>query len=248
MKAKIGIDAGHGGSSSGTYSINSIRDGLFEKDFALEQALMVEKHLLRNGFPVVMTRRTDKNPGNVSERAKLLAKENCDFALSIHFNGFEKESTNGTEVFVPHEEKLAGIEAGFYKTLGEKFRIRAPFARANSYYERNRIFDKKLNVETRRFEAVSNEKDYFGFIRTCWENGISADLLEICFLTNRKDFENYTENREKIAEEIARNIIEAFGEEYIAEKDEEIFEEKPVAKPKIAGKVRNSGSKRDVLN
>ena len=248
MKAKIGIDAGHGGSSSGTYSINSTLDGLFEKDFTLEQALLIENHLLRNGFEVVMTRRTDKNPGNVNERAKLLAKENCDFALSVHFNGFEKESANGTEVFVPHEEKLAGIEAGFYKTLGGNFKLREPFARANSYYDRNRIFDKKLNLETRRFEAISNEKDYFGFIRTCWENGVSADLLEICFLTNRKDFENYIENREKIAEEIARNIVEAFGEKYVPEKDEEIFEEKPVAKPRIMRKIRNGGSKREVLN
>ena len=248
MKAKIGIDAGHGGSSSGTYSINSTKDGLFEKDFALEQALLVEKHLIRNGFEVAMTRRMDKNPGNVNERAKLLAKENCDFALSIHFNGFENESANGTEVFVPYAEKLAGIEAGFYKTFSENFKIRAPFARSNSYYDRNRIFDKKLNLETRRFDAVSNEKDYFGFVRTCWENGISADLLEICFLTNRKDFENYIENREKIAEEIARNIVEAFGEEYIFEKHEEIFEEKPVAKPKIMKKIKNVGSKRDVLN
>ena len=105
-----------------------------------------------------------------------------------------------------------------------------------------------LNVKTRRFEAVSNEKDYFGFIRTSCEAGVSADLLEICFLTNPKDFENYIKNREKIAEEIAKDIVEAFGEEYILEKEAENFEEKPLAKPKIARKVRNDGSKRDVLN
>lgn len=248
MKAIIGLDAGHGGSSSGTYSVNSVNDGLFEKDFALEQALLIEKHLLRNGFGVIMTRRTDENPGNVNERAKICAKGNCDFALSIHFNGFGKESANGTEVFVPYEENLAGIEAGFYKNLGEKFRIREPFARSSSYYDRNKIFDKKLNIITRKFDAVSSEKDYFGFVRTCWENGLSADLLEICFLTNPEDFKNYIENREKIAENIAKDIVTAFGEEFIFEKNEEIPFEKPIAKPKIARKVRNSGSKRDVLN
>ena len=248
MKAIIGIDAGHGGSSSGTYSINTVNDGLFEKDFALEQTLLIEKHLLRNGFGVVMTRRTDKNPGNVNERAKICVRGNCDFALSVHFNGFGTESANGTEVFVPYEEKLAGIEAGFYKNLGKDFRIREPFARSSSYYDKSKIFDKKLNVKTRRFEAASAEKDYFGFVRTCWENGISADLLEICFLTNKSDFENYLKNREKIAENIAKDIVEAFGEEFVFEKNEEISEEKPIAKPKIARKVRNSGSKRDVLN
>ena len=43
MKATIGIDAGHGGDSSGTYTCNTVNDGLFEKDFALEQAMLVAK-------------------------------------------------------------------------------------------------------------------------------------------------------------------------------------------------------------
>ena len=170
MKAIIGIDAGHGGSSSGTYSVNTVYDGLFEKDFALEQALLVEKHLFRNGFGVIMTRRSDKNPGNVNDRAKICVNGNCDFALSIHFNGFGTESANGTEVFVPYQEKIAGIEAGFYNVLGKYFKRRAPFARSNNYYNRNEIFDKKLNPKKRRFDAFSGEKDYFGFVRNCWEN------------------------------------------------------------------------------
>ena len=241
MKAVIGIDAGHGGSSSGTYSVNTVFDGIFEKDYALEQALMVEKHLLRNGFEVVMTRRSDINPGTVNERAKFCIEKNCDFALSIHFNGFGTEGANGTEIFVPHEENLAGIEARLFDFLVNLFRIRAPFARSSSFFDRNKIFDKKLNPKTRRFDAVSFEKDYFGFVRTCWENGVSADLLEICFLTNKKDFKNYIENREMIAENIAKSIVEAFGEEYIFEKNEDILEEKTIAKPRIKRKS-------DVLN
>lgn len=237
MKAVIGIDAGHGGSSSGTYSVNTVRDGLFEKDFALEQALLVEKHLLKNGFGVVMTRRSDKNPGNVSERAKICAEKNCDFALSIHFNGFGTESANGTEVFVPYPEKLTGIEAGFYEILGKYFKIRAPFARSNNYYDRNEIFDKRLNLGKRRFDAFSGEKDYFGFVRNCWEKGISADLLEICFITNPEDFRTYLENREKIAAGIAKSIVEAFGEEFVFEEEKE----KIAAKPRIRRKF-------DVIN
>ena len=53
MKATVGIDPGHGGNSSGTYTINTVKDGLFERDFTLEQALLIEKHLLRNGFKTV---------------------------------------------------------------------------------------------------------------------------------------------------------------------------------------------------
>ena len=233
MKAIIGIDAGHGGSSSGTYTVNTTKDGLFEKDFALETALLVEQNLLENGFSVVMTRRSDINPGNVSKRAEIMVKNKADFAISIHFNGFGSESANGCEVFVPNREKVALIEAGFDKMLEKYFRKRAPFARSNSFYDKNKIFDKKLNSKTGRFDAVSDEKDYFGFIRNCYENGISADLIEICFLTNKKDFEIYEKNREAIAEDIAKSIVEAFGEEYISVKTEKIPEPKPRIKRKF---------------
>lgn len=215
MSIKIGLDAGHGGSSSGTYSINSTKDGLFEEHYALEIALLVEKVLIEHGFKTVLTRRTDINPGNVSKRAEMLCKAGCNFCLSIHFNGMSTESPNGTEVFVPYEEKGAGIEAGFQKYLGEFFKLRVPFARANSYYNKNDVFDKKLNVSKRKFEAFDEQKDYFGFVRTCWEKGVSADLLEICFLTNKKDFETFSENKEKIAEAIARAIIEGYKVEYL---------------------------------
>ena len=237
MKAVIGIDAGHGGSSSGTYSVNTVRDGLFEKDFALEMALLLEEKLLKNGFFVVMTRRDDRNPGTVSQRAAKMVESDADFALSVHFNGFGKESANGTEIYVPHSEIAAGIEAGLYDELGILFKRREPFARANSYYDRNRIFDKKLNLKTKKFSAVSSEPDYFGFVRDCWIGGVSADLLEICFLTNPKDFEIYCENRERIADIIAKSIVEAFGEEYIFSKAEKV----PKAKPRIRRKF-------DVLN
>jgi hypothetical protein len=131
----------------------------------------------------------------------------------------------------------AEVETGFYNVLGKYFKRRAPFARSNNYYNRNEIFDKKLNPEKRRFDAFSGEKDYFGFVRNCWENGISADLLEICFLTNQKDFKTYIENREEIAEGIAKSIVEGFGEEFVFEEEKE----KIAAKPRIRRKF-------DVLN
>ena len=256
MKAIIGLDAGHGGSSSGTYSCNTTKDGLFEKDYALDMAFLLEERLLKNGFGVIMSRRADVDPGNVSQRAQKMIDQEADFALSIHFNGFGTSTANGTEVFVPHEEKLAGIEAGFHKVLGKYFRRRAPFARSNSFYDRNKTFDKKLNVSTRRFEAISSEKDYFGFVRTCWAGGVSADLLEICFLTNPADFKAYIENREEIADGLARSIVEAFGEEYVGlhtyipeepekEPEPEVPEQKepekekePVIKPILYPRIR----------
>ena len=236
MKAIIGLDAGHGGDSSGTYSINTVKDGLFEKDYALEVALLMEEHLLHNGFGVVMSRRTDINPGNVSKRAEKMIAQNCDYAVSIHFNGFGNQSANGTEVFVPFGEKYATIEVGFHNVLNKYFRVRTPFARSNRSGDRNDVYDKKMNLGTKRFEAVYEKKDYFGFIRTCWEKGISADLLEICFLTNPEDFKNFTEHKKEIAEGLAKVIVEAFGEKYVAVAAKKKSTKKTVTK-KVAGKL-----------
>lgn len=175
---------------------------------------MIDGHLRANGFETFLTRDTDADPGNVSKRAKACAKAGCDFALSVHFNGFGSESANGTECYVPFEEKAANIEVGFREVLTKFFKERKPYARSNSCYNRNDIFDKKMNVSTKKFDAVSSQKEYFGFIRTAWENGLSADLIEICFLTNRKDFDTYIDHKEEIAEGIAKAIVEGFGKTF----------------------------------
>lgn len=232
MAIIIGLDAGHGGNSSGTYSIDSTKDGLFEKDYCLDLVKRVGKILTDYGVKVIYTRTTDINVGEgykdgaVTKRALMCVEAKCNYAVSIHFNGFENESANGCEVYVPYAEKGAGIEAGYSKYLGKFFKLRAPFARANNYYSRNEVYDKKLNVSTRKFENYKNGTDYFGFIRTCWKNGISADLLEVCFLTNRKDFDTYTKNTDAIAEAIARSILEGYKIEWKEEAPKEPEAEK----------------------
>lgn len=214
---KIGLDAGHGGSSTGTYSFNTKKDGLYEKDHCLELTKMVADRLKANGFEVFLTRTTDVNPGTVSERAKACVNAKCNYAVSIHFNGFNNESANGCEVFVPYGEKGAGIEVGYYNYLGKYFKRRAPFARSNNYNNRNETYDKKLNTKTRKFDAVTTaKKDYFGFIRTSWANGLSADLLEVCFLTNENDFNTYIKNKGAIADAITRSIVEGYKKTYNA--------------------------------
>lgn len=215
---RIGLDAGHGGSSSGTYSVNTTKDGLFEKDYALELCLLVGNALKRNGYDVVFSRIHDINPGNVSQRALKMVRANVDFALSIHFNGFKNTSANGCEVFVPHQERYATIECGFKKVLSKYFKVREPFARSNSYYDKNITFDKKMNTTTNRFDNYDDQLDYFGFIRTCWSGGVSADLLEVCFLTNAEDFNAYIKNKDAIAEGIAKSIVEGFGGIFVSEK------------------------------
>ena len=225
----IGLDAGHGGSSAGTNTVQTEKDGIYEKTYTLELCKMVRDRLIANGFSVYMTREDDTKPGNVSERAIACVKAGCRYAVSIHFNGSANPAAKGTEVFVPYAEKIADIESGYSRYLGEIFSRRAPFARSNDYYDRNATYDKKLNVEKHRFEASTTEKkDYFGFIRTAWEKGLSADLLEVCFLTNPEDFSVYEEKKEAVADAIARSVTEGFQREY---KPKDPLSEEPEEEP-----------------
>ena len=230
MAIKIGLDAGHGGSSTGTFSIDTVIDGLYEKDYCLELVKLIDKYLRFNNFETYLTRTEDVNPGNVSQRAKKCSLAMCDFALSVHFNGFDNENANGTECYVPYEETAADIEVGFRRELTKYFKERKPFARSCGPHSKNEILAKKLNDKEATFEATSSKKDYFGFIRDCWREGISADLIEICFLTNRKDFETYKESKEEIVHGIAKSIVEGFGKTY--RKEEIVLPEKPIELPK----------------
>ena len=227
-KIVIGLDAGHGGSSLGTNTVRTAQDGIYEKTYALELCRMVKERLLASGFSVFMTREDDTKPGNVSERAEMCVKAGCSYAVSIHFNGSENPAAKGTEVFVPYAEVVANIESGYSRYLGEIFSKRAPFARSNDYYDRGATYDKKLNVAERTFDAATTEKkDYFGFIRTAWEKGLSADLLEVCFLTNPEDFSIYEAKKEQVATAIARAIVEGYKKTYVGEKAPEIPKEAP---------------------
>lgn len=211
---KIGIDAGHGGAYTGTYSVDTQKDKLYEKHYALRLAKLVRDILQENGFTVVMTRESDIRPGDVSQRAMTLANAGCDYAVSLHFNGVTNPAANGCEVFVPYASEDGRIAAGYQKYLGKFFAIRAPFARSNDLKDRNATFDKKLDVANGKFKAAKSKQDYFGFIRTGWQFGMRADLLEVCFLTNRVDFDTYVKNEAAIAEAIARAIIDGFGKKW----------------------------------
>lgn len=200
---------------------------------------MIDKKLCYNKFETFLTRTKDVECGNVSERAKKCAEAGCDFALSVHFNGFDDKSAKGTEVYVPYEEKVANIEVSFKKVLTSYFKERKPFARSCGPVNKNNILDKKMNSDTKRFEAFESKKDYFGFIRTAWEKGLSADLIEICFLTNQNDFDVYIKNKEEIADGLAKAIVEGFGKTY----------KKEVAnspKPKINGSGKLNKNKLDL--
>ena len=91
---RIVLDAGHGGSSIGTYG--TIK-GYYEKTATLDYTLILQKKLEALGATIVMTRTTDVLPDNptMSDRTTLARNNNTDLLLSIHMNGSQASSASG---------------------------------------------------------------------------------------------------------------------------------------------------------
>jgi N-acetylmuramoyl-L-alanine amidase len=90
------IDAGHGGRDPGSLGIL-----IAEKDIALAIALKTGKYIEDNfsDIKVVYTRETDTYIG-LKERAIIANNNKADLIISIHVNGTENISVNGTESLV----------------------------------------------------------------------------------------------------------------------------------------------------
>lgn len=105
------VDPGHGGHDNG-----AVRNGLREKDLALDTALRLERKLRAHGFPVVLTRRDDRFI-DLHERAAIANRIPRAVFVSVHFNDNVKATGEGVETFYAREKvtskrqgwSLAGI-------------------------------------------------------------------------------------------------------------------------------------------
>jgi len=92
----IVVDAGHGGHDSG-----AVGGGKKEKDLVLQIAKRLERELKKLGYPVYMTRRSDRFI-KLSQRTKLADKKKAVLFISIHANSVPKYKRNriqGIETF-----------------------------------------------------------------------------------------------------------------------------------------------------
>jgi N-acetylmuramoyl-L-alanine amidase len=95
----ITIDPGHGGSAmTGGSSPNNATgpNGALEKDLTLSIALDLRTSLQNAGHNVSMTRDSDINLG-LADRAKVASNTGAQAFISIHFNGNNDPTIQGTE-------------------------------------------------------------------------------------------------------------------------------------------------------
>ena len=100
----IVIDAGHGGHDTG-----AIGGGKKEKDLVLQIAKKLEKQLKKRGFPVYMTRTTDRFL-KLPQRTKNADKKKSVAFISIHANSVSKKKQN----------KIHGVETFFLQNTRDE--------------------------------------------------------------------------------------------------------------------------------
>jgi N-acetylmuramoyl-L-alanine amidase len=99
----IMIDAGHGGSDSGTIG----KMGTKEKDITLDIAKRLKAHLVKSDLHHVLMTREDDSTVPLLERVTLVREAKADLFISIHLNYLPKKNTNIVETyyFGPSDDK-----------------------------------------------------------------------------------------------------------------------------------------------
>jgi len=93
---KICIDPGHGGGDPGAIGTQPFE--LFEKDFNLSLALLLEEELESGGYWTIMTRRRDRSLSRAA-RADFSNRLEADLFVSIHANAAKTSTVEGMEVY-----------------------------------------------------------------------------------------------------------------------------------------------------
>ncbi len=94
QKPLVIIDAGHGGSDSGTVGLQ----GIAEKNVTLALSKELEKELTKNGFQVCMTR-FDDSFIPLDQRTKIANQKDNAIFISLHANNAKDTQVHGLETF-----------------------------------------------------------------------------------------------------------------------------------------------------
>jgi N-acetylmuramoyl-L-alanine amidase len=98
-KLTVAIDAGHGGSNTGTSGITSLQA---EKNLTLLYAKELQKLLQKKGVnSIIMTRSTDTTFDN-KDRILFLQQQRPDLLISLHFNSSVNRQVRGVSTYYKH--------------------------------------------------------------------------------------------------------------------------------------------------
>ena len=195
------LDAGHGGKDPGTTG----RNGMREKDLALDIALRVKAHLAAAGVRVVMTRDSDRF-WELEDRPYLAARGGGDVFLSIHMNAAASRTVQGVEAFVTAAEQYPPTAE---PKLGGKY----PAVPNNQFNHSNTILGNQIQralVGITRAEDRGLKRARFIVLKN---SAMPAALVECGFLSNPQEDQKLStpSYRETVALGIAQGLLNYFA-------------------------------------
>lgn len=134
-------------------------------------------------YPTARNAYADHRAGKLKAMAKF---EDYDYMLEVHLNALKKSTkdgkTKGVEIYVTKSEKGTGVEEAICRNVAA------------------------VGLTNRGVKRTD-----FAVIKAAKGAGLSAALLELCFIDDPDDMKVYEANREKIVQAIAQGIVEGFG-------------------------------------
>jgi len=212
-KIVVVLDPGHGGSSTGT-----CEGGEPEYYYNMIVAEACREVLEQSGkFKVYMTHTDNSVTMEHWERLLVADGVNADLCFSIHFNGNDVTSLNGTETFVSVVERFSlrglgkkvqtGLVSAFgFKDLGVIARYDTGDGKSIYYWNDEEQWD----IPDDR--SLGMRSDYFGIITWGCKFGVPSVIVEHCYMSNPGDREIATkhENLLKMGQLDAQAIIEFY--------------------------------------
>ena len=170
-----------------------------------------------NGYEVVVdVYPIDRNAyADIGNGALQVNFANYDYVLEVHFNSAANVLATGVEVWVTPIESGVTVEQSIVNKVS-----------ALGYPNRG------------------VKKEDFRVIRTAKNRGVSAALVETCFISNQGDMTRYNSNFSKVCNAIVEGVAEGFGinkkNGYVETKPQPT---QPTEKPKVNYYVKTSSGK-----
>ncbi len=169
----IVVDPGHGGKDPGATGF-----GITEADKVLEMSVEhIAPRLEEEGYDVILTRNTDEFI-SIYDRSYMAYKNDADLFISVHLNGYDDPSAEGSETLYP-----AGSSPHFAETIHSNIM-------------------EYIEVPDRGIKP----RDNLGVLNRCNQYGIDAVLIEPAFITNPG--ENELVRQESFHEAVAEGVVD----------------------------------------
>ena len=179
-KFTVWLDAGHGGSETGTHTVAR---GVYEKTMNLNINNKLTKKLQDMGFVVKRTRTTDVAVDYKTERSTMANVSDADIFISLHHNAMPYPSATGiVSFYYQYEPKYQSKINQKYHNDGSRI--------ANSAYLTKLIHNNMIQAD-RQFYPNNPARDHgvqsssYSVIR---ETKVPSTLLEFGFVDTWNDY------------------------------------------------------------